>query len=95
MPNVSIVEAQEAASEFLMKTLKANDVRVIGMKKVPDGWEAEAEVYEESAFIKALGLPAKVRDRNIYVVKEDDELHVQSYQLRSRLEEEKEKSGGF
>jgi hypothetical protein len=86
MPNVNIVEAKKAVSDFLMQALKASDVRVIGLKRVPDGWEAEAEVYEESAFIKALGLPAKVQDRNLYVVKEDDQLEVQWFERKDVFE---------
>ena len=64
---------------FLKNTLNVTDLRVIKVAKAADGWEAEAEVYEESSFIKSLGLPTKVRDRNIYEVKLSDNLEVQSY----------------
>ena len=87
MPNTNIVEAKKAASDFLMQTLNASEVHVIGVKRVTGGWEAEAEVYEESSFIKSLGLPAKVRDRNLYVVKEDDELGVQWFERKDLLDE--------
>jgi hypothetical protein len=79
----NIEKAGRAVSEFLKKTLDVKDVRVIKAAKVGEGWETEAEVYEESSFIKSLGLPTRVRDKNIYEVKLDDNLEVQSYELKS------------
>ena len=75
-------EARIAVSEFLKKTLNAKDVKVIKTAKVSDGWEAELEVYEESAFIKSLGLATRVQDRNTYAVKLDDSLDVESYERK-------------
>lgn len=76
----NVEEARKAVSEFLKKTLNVEDVKVIKAAKVGEGWEIEAEVYEESSFIKSLGLPTRVRDRNIYAIKLDDGLEVQSYE---------------
>ncbi len=78
-------EARIAVSEFLKKTLNVKDVKVIKTAKVSDGWEAEAEVYEESSFIKSLGLPTRVQDRNIYAVKLNDRLEVESYERKGQL----------
>ena len=78
MANVG--EAGQAVVKFLKKTLGAEDVKVIKATKVDDGWETEAEVYEESAFIKSVGLPTKVQDRNVYAVKLTDGLEVESYE---------------
>ena len=75
----SIEEARNVVSSFLKKTLSPKDVKVIRVASVDDGWETEAEVYEDSAFIKSVGLPTKVQDRNIYEVKLDNSLAVQSY----------------
>jgi len=86
----NIEEAQKAVSEFLKKTLNVREAKVIGVKKLENGWETEVEVYEESSFIKSIGLPTKVQDRNIYVVKLDDNLKVQSYERKSE-EQPKEK----
>jgi len=77
-----IEETKKAVIEFLKETLSAKDVKVLGVTRAVDEWEAEAEVYEESSFIKALGLPTRVQDRNIYVVKLDSSLEVQSYQRK-------------
>ena len=74
-----IVEVGKAVSEFLKQTLNAKDVKVVKVTKADEGWETEAEVYEESSFIKALGLPTRVQDRNFYEVKLNDRLEVESY----------------
>jgi len=71
---------REAVIEFLKKILDVKDVKVIGATKVDNGWEMEAEVYEESSFIKSLGLPTRVQDRNIYRVKLTDSLEIESYE---------------
>jgi hypothetical protein len=78
----NIEEAREAVIIFISKALNVEEVRVIGVTKVDDGWEMEAEVYEESSFIKSLGLPTRVKDRNIYIVKLNDNLEVGSYELQ-------------
>ncbi|MEW5767353.1 MAG: hypothetical protein AB1797_06955 [bacterium] len=82
----NIEEARNAVIEFLKKSLHVKEVKVIKAARVGDVWEAEAEVYEESSFIKSLGLPTRVQDRNIYAVKLDDNLEVQFYE-RKRPEE--------
>ncbi|MEK7864820.1 MAG: hypothetical protein AAB175_03275 [Nitrospirota bacterium] len=81
----NIEEAKKAVVEFLKKTLNVKDVKVIKAAKAGDGWESEAEVYEESSFIKSLGLPTRVQDRNIYSIKLNDDLEVQSYERKEQL----------
>lgn len=76
----SLGEVGQAVVKFLKKTLDVEDVKVIKATRVGDGWETEAEVYEESAFIKSIGLPTKVQDRNVYGVKLSDSLEVESYE---------------
>jgi hypothetical protein len=76
----NIDEVREAAAEFLQRALNVKEVRVIGAAKVNSQWDIEIEVYEESSFIKSLGLPTRVRDRNIYSVKLSDSLEVESYE---------------
>ncbi len=80
-----IEKVGKAVEDFLKKTLGVKDVKVIKTAKVSDGWEAEAEVYEESSFIKSLGLPTRVQDRNIYAVKLNDRLEVESYERKGQL----------
>jgi hypothetical protein len=79
----NIEEAGTISSDFLKRTLNVKEVKIIKAGRLSDGWETEAEVYEESSFIKALGLPTRLHDRNIYSVKLDDHLEVQSYERKS------------
>jgi len=76
----SIEDARKIAVEFLQKSLGVNDIKVIGATKISDGWDVEAEVYEESSFLKSLGLPSRIQDRNSYTVKLNDGLEVESYE---------------
>jgi hypothetical protein len=78
-----IEEAGKNSSEFLKRVLEVKEVKVIKVAKVGDGWEAEAEVYEESSFMKSLGLPTRMQNRNIYLLKLDEDLEVQSYERKS------------
>jgi hypothetical protein len=79
-----IEEAGRISTEFLKKTLKLQDVKVVKASRDGDGWETEAEVYEESSFIKSLGLPTRVQDRNVYTVKLDEHLGVQSFERKTQ-----------
>lgn len=83
----NVEEVKITVTVFLKKTLSAKDVKVTKVAKIEDGWETEAEVYEESSFIKALGLATKVQDRNIYAVKINDNLEIQSYERREQPKE--------
>ena len=78
----TIEETGVKAVEFVKKTLRLVDAQVVKAARGESGWEVEVEVFEESAFIKALGLPTRVRDRNVYLVNMDDELNIQSYERK-------------
>jgi len=78
----TIEEAGEQAAKFVRERLSLAEARLMRAARSESGWEVEVEVYEESAFIKALGLPTRVRDRNIYLVSLDDQLNVQSYERK-------------
>jgi len=82
----NVEETRKAVVEFLKRTINVKDAQVVKVAKAGDGWETEVEVYEESSFIKALGLSTKVQDRNIYVVKLDANLEVQSYERKGQIE---------
>ena len=75
-----IEKAKSMVVEFLQKALDVKDVKVIGATKVDNEWHIEAEVYEENSFLKSLGLPTRVQDRNNYMVKLNDSLEVESYE---------------
>lgn len=86
MPNIENVKNEVA--EFFKKALKTNAIKIVTIKKMVDGWKVVAEVYEESAFIKSLGLPTKVQDRNIYECKLDNDLEIQSYEKNELVHKE-------
>jgi hypothetical protein len=67
-------------TEFLQRMLGVDSVRVIAAIKADNVWEVEAEVFEESAFLKSLGLPSRVKDKNLYRVKLNAALEVESYE---------------
>jgi hypothetical protein len=75
-----IEKVAEAACDFLKKTLNVTDLKIIKSKNINNKWVLEAEVFEESAFIKSIGLPTKVKDRNIYSVCLNDNFEVESYE---------------
>lgn len=81
----TIEEAAERAAKFVKERLSLAETRVIKAARGESGWEVEVEVYEESAFIKALGLPTRVRDRNVYLVNLDDQLNIQSYERKTPI----------
>ena len=84
---MKIEEVGTAIKNFFKKTL-GRDANVIKVKKSPDGWTGEAEIYEESSFIKSLGLFTKVQDRNIYEIKLTDTLEVVSYARKEEVTKE-------
>ena len=84
---MEIEKVGEAIRDFFKKTL-GRDSKVIKIAKTSDGWIGEAEVYEESSFIKSLGLPTRVQDRNIYEIKLTDNLEVDSYARKEEVTKE-------
>ena len=75
---MTIDQVREAIKSFLEKTF-GTDAKVIKITKSEDGWVGEAEIYEESSFIKSLGIPTRMQDRNTYEIKLTDTLEVTSY----------------
>lgn len=78
---MSIDKAGEAINDFLKKKL-GRDSKIIRLEKTESGWIGDAEVFEDSSFIKSLGLATKVQDRNIYEVLLSNELEVVAYKLK-------------
>lgn len=83
-----IIEVSNTVGEFLKSALKAKDAKIIMVIKKGNVWETEAEVYEESSFIKALGLPTRVMDKNLYSVILNENLGIESYKRKESGEHE-------
>ncbi len=81
----NIEDAKKAVTDFLKKTLNVKDVTVTKVSRAGEGWESEAEDFEASSFIKSLGLSTKVQDRNLYAVKPNGDLEVESYERNGTL----------
>ena len=81
-----IIRVREKVTSFLGEALMVTSVKIVKTLKTEDGWEALAEVYEESAFIKELGLKTRVKDKNLYEVKLTDDLEITAFEKISTLE---------
>ena len=78
---MSIDKADKTICDFLHKKL-GRDAKIVRLVKTEKGWLGDAEVFEDSSFIKSLGLATKVQDRNIYEILLDNELEVVGYRLK-------------
>ncbi len=81
---MKIDQVREAIRSFFEKTF-GTGAKVTKITKSEDGWIGEAEVYEESAFIKSLGLPSRVQDRNTYEINLSNTLEVTSYARKEEV----------
>jgi hypothetical protein len=81
---MEIEEVSKVIRDFFEKTL-GRDAKVIKITKSEDGWIGEAEIYEESSFIKSLGLPSRVQDRNTYEINLSNTLEVTSYARKEEV----------
>ncbi len=84
---MSIEKAGKTINDFLNKKL-GREAKIIRLEKTDKGWIGEAEIFEDSAFIKSLGLATKVQDRNIYEVLLSNELEVVGYRLKKENAED-------
>lgn len=80
-----IETVSKTVSEFLQRVLGVDSLRVVAVNKTADVWDVEAEVFEESAFLKALGLPSRVKDKNLYRVRLNDAMEVESYERQGLM----------
>jgi hypothetical protein len=76
---MKIEEVNRAVQGFLSEVLKKDGV-IIKTTKTAEGWDVQVEVIEENAYLKALGIPARVMDRNFYEAKLSNDLEVVSYE---------------
>jgi len=80
-----IETVSKIVTEFLQRVHGADSVRVVAVSKAADVWDVEAEVFEESTFLKSLGLPSRVKDKNLYRVRLNGALEVESYERQSLI----------
>ena len=82
-----IVVAKETIKSFLEEHI-GSAAQVLKVTKTDKGWMGKAAIYEDSSFIKSLGLKTNVQDRNIYVVELADNMEVISFGLSEENDEE-------
>lgn len=84
---MKIKDVRKVVIDFL-KEVFDKDAEIIKISKTEDGWVSEGVIFEESSFIKSIGLPTKVQDRHVYVLNLDENLDVLSYERKKDIEDE-------
>lgn len=74
-----IVEAVSKAKELLGK-----EGKIVKAEKTDSGWEIELEVVEQSEYMKKIGIPKPVYDRDIYLVVLDRDFNLLSYERQGQ-----------
>ena len=82
----TLFDVRERAKSFIKSTL-GTEGKVIKVKKVSDGWEAEVETAEEDTYYKKINPDYRIVERRLYTIKFNDDLEAISYGPK---EEEKE-----
>jgi len=76
----NLSDIRKKAVEFIEEFLQPLSTRIIKLEKIDDQWNLLAEVYEESAFIKQLGLKTEVKDRNVYRIMIGPDLEIAEFE---------------
>lgn len=71
------------AVEFIKEMLDKEGV-VIKANKTDTGWEVEVEVIEQSEYMKRIGIPKPVYDKNVYRVILDQNFDLVSYERKGQ-----------
>jgi hypothetical protein len=62
-----------------LKEMLGQEAKIVSIQKQDTSWFVVAEVFEDSAFIKSIGLKTNVKDRYFYEIEIDGELEIVSY----------------
>ena len=73
----------EKAVEFIKEKF-GKEGSIVKAVKNENGWEVEIEVVEQSEYMKRIGIPKPVYDKNIYRVILDHNFDLISYERKSR-----------
>lgn len=71
------------AVEFIKEMLDKEGV-VIKANKIDKGWDVEVEVIEQSEYMKRIGIPKPVYDKNVYRVILDPNFDLVSYERKGQ-----------
>lgn len=76
----TVNDVRKYVDKFFESFFSVKPSRYLKIAKDGDEWQVVAELYEDSSFIKQLGINAQVKDRNTYSVILDKQLEVLSYE---------------
>ena len=71
------------AVEF-MKEMLGKEGTIVKANKTDKGWEVEIEIIEQSEYMKKIGIPKPVYDKNIYRVILDQNFELVSYERKAQ-----------
>lgn len=71
------------AVEFI-KEIIGKEGNIVKAAKTDKGWEVEVEVIEQSEYMKKIGIPKPVYDKNVYCVILDQNFDLVSYERRGQ-----------
>lgn len=71
------------AVEFIREML-GKEGNVVKADKTDKGWEVEVEVIEQSEYMKRIGIPKPVYDKNVYRVILDQSFELVSYERKGQ-----------
>lgn len=71
------------AVEFIKEMLGKEGV-VIKANKIDKGWDVEVEIIEQSEYMKRIGIPKPVYDKNVYRVILDQNFGLISYERKGQ-----------
>lgn len=72
---MKIKEVRKIATDFVKRSLQKEGA-LVRAGRTHEGWEVVFDVIEPSAYRRALGIPAAVQDRLLYVIMLDEGLKV-------------------
>lgn len=85
-----ISQVRDKVREFLKETIGAEGIRIVTVEKEGDGWVAETEVAEKNQYLASIRPDYRVFEKELYIVKLDNNLEVSSYKRKGGSEEGKE-----
>lgn len=83
-PNIAKRAEGPAKAVEMIKEMLGIEGSITKATKSDDGWEVEIEVVERSEYMKRIGIPKPVYDKNIYRVILDRNFGLVSYERRSQ-----------
>ena len=73
-----------ARAVTFLKEMLGKEGEIIKATKSDTGWEVEIEVVEQSEYMKRIGIPKPVYDKNVYRVLLDRNFELLSYERKGQ-----------